>query len=107
MVAYNIWDEIASDPNRAAISGVQMKSSIFFFPFSLEEDPKLFLKMQEIDESGVRDFNRAPNSIQKQGIDPRYGAVDAYEHLAPIIDRSMDWLMVLVQQRRMICGGHH
>lgn len=101
MVAYNIWDEISSDQDRAAISGVQMKSSIFFFPCPLEEDPKQFLKMQEIEKSGICGFNRAPNLIQKQGIDSRYGAVNAYEHLAPIIDtdRSMEWLMVLVQSK--------
>ncbi|MCJ1460126.1 hypothetical protein MMC28_010505 [Mycoblastus sanguinarius] len=101
MVAYNIWDAIASDPNRAAISGVQMKSSNFFFPCPIEEDPAQLLKMREIENSGVRGFHRAPSLIQKQGIDYRYGAVDAYEHLAPIIDtdRAMEWLMVLVQSK--------
>ena len=59
MVAYKIWDEIASDPNRAAISGVQMKTSNFFFPCPLEEDSKQLLKMHEIEKSGVRGFNRA------------------------------------------------
>jgi len=57
--------------------------------------------MREIENSGVLGFGRAPNLIQKQGIDPRYGAVDAYEHLAPIIDtdRAMEWLVVLVQSK--------
>ena len=101
MTAYNIWDAIAADPKRAAISGVQMKSSNFFFPCPIEEDSAQYMKMQEIESSGVRGFSRAPSLIQKQGIDPRYGAVDAYEHLAPIIDtdRSMEWLMVLVQSK--------
>lgn len=101
MVAYKIWDAIASDPNKAAISGIQMKSSNFFFPRPIEEDSAQLLKMREIEQSGVRGFNRAPSLIQKQGIDPRYGAVDAYEHLAPIIDtdRAMEWLMVLVQSK--------
>ena len=101
MVAYKIWDAIASNPYLAAISGVQMKSSNFFFPFPVEEDSAQYAKMREIEQSGVRGFNRAPNLIQKQGIDPRYGAVDAYEHLAPVIDtdRSMEWLMVLVQAK--------
>lgn len=101
MVAYKIWDEIASDPHRAALSGVQMRSSNFFFPRPLEEDAKQLSKMREIESSGVRGFKRTPSLIQKQGIDPRYGAVDAYEHLAPIIDtdRSMEWLMVLVQSK--------
>ena len=101
MVAYKIWDAIASDPNRAAISGIQMKSSAFYFPRPVEEDSAQLSKMREIESSGVRGFSRAPNLIQKQGIDPWYGVVDAYEHLAPIIDtdRSMEWLMVLVQSK--------
>lgn len=101
MVAYKIWDAIASDPNRAAISGVQMRHSNFFFPRPIEEDSAQLLKMREIENSGIRGFNRAPSLIQKSGVDPRYGAVDAYEHLAPIIDtdRAMEWLMVLVQSK--------
>lgn len=101
MIAYRIWDAISSDPNRAAISGVQMKRSNFFFPRPIEEDSAQFMKMKEIEASGIRGFNRAPSLIQKTGVDPRYGAVDAYEHLAPIIDtdRAMEWLMVLVQSK--------
>ncbi len=101
MVAYKIWEAIASDPNRAAISGVQMKHSNFFFPRPIEEDSAQLLKMREIENSGIRGFNRSPNLITKAGIDPRYGAVDAYEHLAPIIDtdRAMEWLMVMVQSK--------
>lgn len=104
MVAYRIWDAIASDPSLSALSGVRMRSSNFFFPFPVEEDAAQLSKMQDIERSGVRGFSRAPNLIQKQGIDPHYGAVDAYEHLAPIIDtdRSMEWLMVLVQSK----GAH-
>lgn len=101
MVAYKIWDAIASDPNRAAISGVQMRHSNFFFPRPIEEDPAQLLKMREIENSGIRGFHRAPYLIMKAGVDPHYGAVDAYEHLAPIIDtdRAMEWLMVMVQSK--------
>lgn len=101
ITAYKIWDAIASDPNRAAISGVQMRTSNFFFPSPIEDNAAQLMKMREIEGSGIRGFARAPNLIQKSGIDPRYGAVDAYQHLAPIIDtdRSMEWLMVLVQSK--------
>ena len=101
MTAYRVWDAIASDPKRAAISGVQMKQSNFFFPFPIEENPAQYSKMAEIEKSGIRGFARSPDLIHKAGIDPRFGAVDAYEHLAPIIDtdRSMEWLMVLVQSK--------
>lgn len=78
-----------------------MKHSNFFFPRPIEEDCAQLLKMREIENSGIRGFNRSPNLITKAGIDPRYGAVDAYEHLAPIIDtdRAMEWLMVMVQTK--------
>ncbi|KAI4193585.1 MAG: hypothetical protein LQ346_003886 [Caloplaca aetnensis] len=101
MVAYDIWEAIASVPSLSALAGVQMRSSNFFFPCPIEELPAQHRKMQEIESSGVRGFNRSRNSIHKHGIDPRYGAVDAYEHLAPIIDtdRAMEWLMLLVQSK--------
>ncbi|KAL8796207.1 MAG: hypothetical protein Q9182_007420, partial [Xanthomendoza sp. 2 TL-2023] len=40
-------------------------------------------------------------SLARHGIDPRYGAVDAYEHLAPVIDtdQCMKWLMLLVETK--------
>ncbi|KAL8720457.1 MAG: hypothetical protein Q9225_002682 [Loekoesia sp. 1 TL-2023] len=101
MIAYNIWEAIASDPIFARLAGVQMRASNFFFPFPIEENAAQFRKMQEIEKSGVHGFNRGPTPIRKNGIDPRYGAVDAYEHLAPVIDtdRCMEWLMVLVQSK--------
>ncbi|KAI4168733.1 MAG: hypothetical protein LQ343_006169 [Gyalolechia ehrenbergii] len=101
MIAYSIWEAIASNPKLAALAGVQMRSSNFFFPFPIEEHSAQYQKMQEIENSGVHGFNRAPNLIHKQGINPRFGAVDAYEHLAPVIDtdRCMEWLMVLTQSK--------
>lgn len=101
MVSYDIWNAIASDTNLAAVSGVQMKPSNFYFPYPIEENTKQYSKMKEIEKSGVRGFNRSPDTIQLQGIDPRCGAVDAYEHQAPIIDtdRCMEWLMVLIQSK--------
>ena len=104
MVGYRIWEAIASDPTLAVLSGVQMKESNFFFPYPIDADPAQFSKMREIETSGVRGFRRGSDLIQKHGIDPRCDAIDAYEHLAPIIDtdRSMEWLMVLVQSK----GAH-
>lgn len=101
MIAYRIWDSIASDPDLAALSGVKMRKSTFFFPRNIEEDPKQYLKMLEIERSGVRGFYRDQSLIRKHEVSHEYGAVDAYEHLAPMIDtdRSMEWLMVLVQSK--------
>ncbi|KAL8652085.1 MAG: hypothetical protein Q9210_002896 [Variospora velana] len=101
MVAYDIWAAIASNPSLAALAGVQMRSSRFFFPCPIEHLPAHYHKMQEIKQSGVQGFTRSPDSIHKHSIDPRYGAVDAYEHLALVIDtdRCMEWLMLLVQSK--------
>ena len=101
MVAYHNWDQIAAIPTLAAESGVSMKPADFFFPNPIEEDPEQLAKMKEIMASGVRGFVRSSHIMEKRHIDPRYGAVDAYEHLAPIIDtdQCMAWLMKLVQAK--------
>ncbi|KAL8734096.1 MAG: hypothetical protein Q9181_003316 [Wetmoreana brouardii] len=101
MVAYDIWAAIVSNPSLAALAGVQMRASNFFFPCPIENLPAQHQKMEEIAASGVHGFSRSIESIHKHGIDPRYGAVDAYEHLAPVIDtdRCMEWLMLLVQSK--------
>lgn len=78
-----------------------MKGADFFFPVPIEKDPNQLSKMLEIMSSGVRGFRRDASIIKERGINPSYGAVDAYEHLAPIIDtdQSMKWLMKLVTQK--------
>ncbi|KAL8867220.1 MAG: hypothetical protein Q9174_005803 [Haloplaca sp. 1 TL-2023] len=101
MVAYDIWAAIASNPSLAALAGVQMRASNFFFPCPIENLPAQHRKMEEIAASGVQGFSRSTEAIRKHGIDRRYGAMDAYEHLAPVIDtdRCMEWLMLLVQSK--------
>jgi D-amino-acid oxidase len=106
MVAYRIWDDIAADPEMSKVSGVKMNSSTFFFPCPIEEDPEQLRKMREIESAGILGFNRNPALIQEQGVNPKYGAVDAYEHLAPMIDTDvgMTWMMsqVLSKGGKMI-----
>lgn len=99
MLAYRVWDAIAADPSLSAAAGVQMKDSVFFFPYRIEENPKQLEKLHELYRSGVRGVRRDPNLIRKHNINPTFGAVDAYEHFAPVIDtdRCMAWLMELVQ----------
>ncbi|RYP03237.1 hypothetical protein DL764_005284 [Monosporascus ibericus] len=57
--------------------------------------------MTEIMASGVRGFYRGSDIIDERRIDPAYGAVDAYELMAPIIDtdKAMHWLMDLVESK--------
>lgn len=99
MIAYKIWEAIATDPELAAEAGLQMKMSTFFFPYRLEDNPKQLSKLYELARSGVRGLCRDPGLIQRHNVSETYGAIDAYEHLAPIIDtdRCMAWLMKMVR----------
>lgn len=101
MTAYHIWDAIASIPSVSRESGVRMMPSDFFFPCKIEEDPRQASKMAEIMASGVRGFYRGSDIIDDRGVDPSYGAVDAYELMAPVIDtdRAMHWLTSLVESK--------
>ncbi|GAP83699.2 putative FAD dependent oxidoreductase [Rosellinia necatrix] len=101
MTAYRIWDAIASIPALSQESGVRMMPSDFFFPENIENDAKQSSKMAEIMMSGVRGFYRGSDIIDDRGVDPSYGAVDAYELMAPIIDtdKAMGWLTSLVESK--------
>ncbi|OTA57956.1 FAD dependent oxidoreductase [Hypoxylon sp. EC38] len=101
MTAYHIWDGIASIPTLSEASGVRMMPSDFFFPEPVESDKAQVNKMTEIMASGVRGFYRGADIIDERGIDPSYGAVDAYELLAPVIDtdKAMQWLTELVENK--------
>jgi D-amino-acid oxidase len=101
MVAYRVWEAIAANPKLSEEAGVRMRESSFFFPCPVEEDETQLSKMNEIMRSGVRGFRRDPNLMERFDIDPTYGAVDAYQHLAPIIDTDtcMKWLMGMVQSK--------
>ena len=101
MVAYNIWDAIAASKELSELSGVRMKGADFFFPSPIEEDMEQMSKMLEIMSSGVRGFRHDAGIIRERNIADAYGAVDAYEHFAPVIDtdQSMKWLTRLVEQK--------
>lgn len=101
MVAYHAWDAIASVPELRKASGVRMMPSGFFFPQPVEEDPAQLSKMIEIMMSGVKGFRHDTKLMEQRRVDPAYGAVDAYELLAPIIDtdKAMMWLMSLVHSK--------
>jgi D-amino-acid oxidase len=98
MTAYHIWDAIAGSEELAESSGVRMKCSDFFFPVPVEQDLAQLHKMNEIMASGIRGFVRGRSIIDRRDVNKSYGVVDAYEHLAPIIDtdQCMAYLQELV-----------
>ncbi|KAH8677618.1 nucleotide-binding domain-containing protein [Xylariales sp. PMI_506] len=101
MTAYHIWDGIASVPELSAASGVRMMPSDFFFPDTVESDAAQHSKMAEIMACGVRGFYRGADLIEERRVNPSYGAVDAYELIAPIIDtdQGMEWLTSLMRSK--------
>ncbi|KAK9772217.1 putative Nucleotide-binding domain-containing protein [Seiridium cardinale] len=101
MTAYHVWDAIASIPDLSKESGVRMMPSDFFFPDVVENDDAQRLKMMEIMKSGVRGFYRGADLLDERRVDASYGAVDAYELMAPIIDtdKAMEWLTSLVHSK--------
>lgn len=101
MVAYHIWDALAASKELSDLSGVRMKGADFFFPTIIEEDMGHMSKMLELMSSGVRGFRRDASIIKERNVDETYGAIDAYEHLAPVIDtdQAMKWLTRLVEQK--------
>ena len=101
MVAYHIWDAIAASKELSELSGVRMKGADFFFPCCIEEEAQQMSKMLEIKSSGVRGFRHDAGIIKERNVDPTYGAIDAYEHHAPVIDtdQAMEWLTRLVEQK--------
>ncbi|KAK8053995.1 hypothetical protein PG996_013296 [Apiospora saccharicola] len=107
VISYHIWDAIAAtaaasrNDDRWSIerAGVRMKHVNFFFPEPVEANPGETAKMLEIMASGVRGFRRDAAAIMKERrVSRDYGAVDAYEHLAPVIDTDacMKFLTELV-----------
>ncbi|KAI1506741.1 nucleotide-binding domain-containing protein [Biscogniauxia marginata] len=101
MTAYHIWDGIAAIPSLSEESGVRMKPADFFFLDNVEKDKGQLSKMKEIMASGVRGFYHGADIIDERRVDPSYGAVDAYEMMAPIIDtdKAMHWLTELVESK--------
>ena len=64
--------------------------------------------MLEMMASGVRGFRRNAKDIDERGVDKTFGAGDAYEYLAPVIntDVCIAWLIQQVEQKgaKMLVG---
>ncbi|KAE9981180.1 hypothetical protein EG327_006344 [Venturia inaequalis] len=104
MTSYRIWSSIARLPNcyGPSTAGVRMRRSTFFFPELLEEQRGGQLdKMMEIKHCGASGFRHDVNLVRERGVNPHYGAKDAYEIDTPVIDTDVAtaWLMSLVKAK--------
>lgn len=90
VTSYEMFEKLA----RAKVPGVAMRRSNFYFKHPVEESPHDLHKMQEL-AGKVRGFVRDRSLAERNGVSPDYGVVDAYSHMAPMIDTDqyMAWLM--------------
>jgi D-amino-acid oxidase len=106
MVSYRHFEGLAADPS----TGVYMRPVTFYFRNRIEEHALHLQKMQEI-ATTVPGFRRDLALIRENGVNEHIGLVDAYQHLAPMVDTDvyMAWLLarlrshaVPVLQRRIV-----
>ena len=99
--SYNVYSDIASNPNLAAEIGLRMRSLVMLFPDLVETDKAWEEKMTEIQRRGIPGFSRSGAGLEKLNLDPSFGIKDSYEIDAPVIDsdRAMRWLMDKVQRK--------
>jgi D-amino-acid oxidase len=97
MESYEIFTDLARDP----ATGVFMRKSNFYFRRA--QTARELHKMNELAPK-VRGFVRDRDLAAANGIDPSNGVVDAYAHLAPMIDTDqyMSWLRRQVQDAGVV-----
>lgn len=87
-LSYRIFNDLSADP----LTGVHMRPAVFYHRTPVDDDLAALAKMTEL-RSHVRGFRHDATLIAVHGVSGI--AVDAYEHLAPMIDtdRYMAWLL--------------
>lgn len=95
MTSFREFEKIAQDPS----SGTYIRQSFFYFRNRIEDNPFHFNKMREI-ERHVPGFVRGDHLIRSHGVNQELGLVDAYGHLAPMVDTDvyMRWLLNRVRE---------
>ncbi|KWO87513.1 amino acid oxidase [Burkholderia ubonensis] len=101
MVSFRKFETLAADP----ATGVYIRPVNFYFRNRIEEHALHLEKMNEIRQH-VPGFRRDPALIRENGVNPDFGLVDAYCHLAPMVDTDvyMAWLLgqVIAKNIRVI-----
>jgi D-amino-acid oxidase len=89
MASYRVFVQLA----RVLDTGVFMRNSVFYFHESVVNRPRDAKKMAEL-RGNVLGFRHDLQLIDEHDVNREYGVVDAYAHLAPMIDTDiyMGWL---------------
>ncbi|WGS52273.1 FAD-binding oxidoreductase [Paraburkholderia sp. D15] len=110
MTSFRKFETLAAIPE----AGVYVRSVTFYFRNLIEENEFHLTKMNEI-EAQVPGFVRGTHLIGDNGVNPHIGLIDAYRHLAPMVDTDvyMKWLLQRVRAAgievvaRRIAGDLH
>ncbi|MDQ6531950.1 FAD-dependent oxidoreductase [Flavobacterium sp. LHD-85] len=75
-------------------TGVYLRQAFFFFRDLVKNDAFQLQKMNEI-KKNTKGFDHDASFIEKEGINPNIGLVDAYCYEAPMVDTDtyMEWIM--------------
>jgi D-amino-acid oxidase len=94
MQSFRRFEKLAADP----ATGVFVRPVNFYFRNKIEEHDFHLAKLNEIKEH-VPGFARDADLIRRNGVNQAIGLVDAYRHLAPMVDTDvyMAWLMAKVR----------
>jgi D-amino-acid oxidase len=89
VVSYRMFAELAREPE----TGVFMRPAVFYFHQSVSSNHREASKMEEL-RRHVLGFRHDASLISEFGVNRDFGVVDAYMHLAPMIDTDayMPWL---------------
>lgn len=93
-VSYAAFAELARNP----ATGVFLRPVTFYFKRPVADDPPQRMKMEEL-ANIVSGFRHDAALIAENGVSPRLGLRDAYQHLAPMIDTDayLRWLLGAVR----------
>ncbi|KAK0212550.1 FAD dependent oxidoreductase [Desarmillaria ectypa] len=100
LTSYRIFDQLSK-----SLPAIKMRNANFFFGKPIEDLPDQLSKMREIEASCIKGFVRDPDLIAKHAVNQNAGVVDAYSHLAPVIDTDaymaspFVWLHDLVEAK--------
>ncbi|MEJ8799532.1 FAD-dependent oxidoreductase [Trinickia caryophylli] len=94
MTSFRKFEALSALPD----AGVYVRPVTFYFRNLIEENDFHLTKMKEI-EAQVPGFVRGTSLIEDNGVNPHIGLVDAYRHLAPMVDTDvyMKWLLLQVR----------
>ncbi|KAF8991439.1 FAD dependent oxidoreductase [Hymenopellis radicata] len=107
MTSYRVFDKLQKmlPPNEYLDHGVRMRMANFFFDQVLEEMPdrgQLDKYEEIVAQPEIKGVRRDANIVKEHAVNQKAGVVDAYQHLAPVIDTDayMNWLHLV-----LICKG--